>query len=47
MLALTGKANVADVAQSMGIDLTKPRLFPRILKQVEEEIDEWIRLTEV
>ena len=27
MLALTGKANVADVAQSMGIDLTKPDFF--------------------
>lgn len=47
MLALTGKANVADVAQSMGIDLTKPDFFRASLKQVEEEIDEWIRLTEV
>lgn len=46
MLALTGRADVADVAKSLGIDLTKPDFFHASLAQVEKEIDEWIALTE-
>lgn len=46
MLALTGKADVADVARSLGIDLTKPDFFRDSLYEVEKEIDEWILRTE-
>lgn len=46
MLALTGKSDVAGVAESLGIDLTKPDFFRESLQQVEKDIDEWIRLTD-
>lgn len=46
MLRLTGKASVADVAKSIGIDVTTPEFFRESLREVEKEIDEWIALTE-
>lgn len=45
LLAITGKKSIKEVAETMGIDVTKPDFFRDSLKIVEKDIEKFLSLT--
>lgn len=45
LLSITGKNNLSDVAKVMGIDISNKEFWKNSLKTIEEDIEEFIRLS--